>query len=180
MKLIKSVLVILVLLLGVTTLVFAKGRLATSEDVDYLKKDLLAGKIKVGITRLSQISDRYGDPEEVAETTTKITYDYGDLKIEFDKIKYFRAWAYDSRYGYAFKDEVDDLRYDLETGQLVGDFTAYSDIVGDYSEPTAVGEEKTEDGQKSTYYWGDIRLTFENYIVVRSWKGKKLGQKTAE
>lgn len=157
----------------------ASARVATSEDVSLLKQDLLSGKIQIGKTRLKNIRSAYGDPANITDTETKLTYDYGDLKIEFDKTRYFRKWEYDYSRKYTPKDEIDDLRFDLESEQIVGDFVDYETFVKDYDTPTEAHPTK-DDGMMSTYYWGQLKLMFENFVVVRGWRGVNLANGNSE
>lgn len=152
-----------------------QGRIATKDEILLLKRDVLAGKIKIGQTRLKQIRDAYGDASNIKETEKKLTYDYGDLKIEFQKNQYFRDWAYDYSQKYLFKDEIDDLRYDLEDGQIAGEYYTYRSIAKDYGDPT-VAYPQTGDGAFSTYYWSEVKIVFENVIVVSSVTGDKLNE----
>ena len=179
MKGIKTFL-LMVFVCGMVSPVLAiKGKTASGEDVKFLKKDLVAGKIKIGKTRLKQIRDVYGDAATISETDKRVTYDYGDLKIDFDKIKYFRDWEYDYTYGTAYRDEIDDLRFDLEDGQIVGELYTFDQLRKDYDEPTKAFETE-EDGLQSIYYYGEIKLVFENYVVVKGWTGKNLKSEEAE
>lgn len=162
------------ILIGITTASYAlEGVLATAEDVLRLKEDVLAGKIKVGITRLKEISRNYGDAASITDTQKKFTYEYQDLKIEFDKKKYLRNWEYDSFKTPAYTDDIDDLRSDLESKEIVGDYVTFSLIKNDYGEPTEY-KETNRDGEHSVYYYGNIKLAFENVIVVKQWRGKNL------
>lgn len=172
----KSLKLVMCLLAGlnIATSAFAiVGSIASQDEINMLKKDVLAGKIKIGITRLSKIQDAYGEAPSIQETSRRITYDYGDLKIEFDKNQYLRDWEYDYSHKAAYSDDVDDLRFDLEDQQIVGDYYSFATIRKDYGEPTEINE-KTGDGAISTYFYGEIKLTVENVYVVRTWKGRGL------
>jgi len=87
--------------------------------IKLLKKDLSAGMIKIGQTRLKKIQHMYGVPTNISETKSKLTYDYGDLRIEFDKVRYFRDWEYDYSHPTAYSDEIDDLRPTAQDADLV-------------------------------------------------------------
>jgi len=151
------------------------ARVATEADVEVLKRDFVEGRIQIGKTRLKDIKRLYGEPADISSSNRKLSYNYGDIKIEFDKNRYFREWKYDYSHSTAYKDEIDDLRFDLEDGQIVGELYSYEDVVSDYEEPTEAFETE-EDGGRSVYYWGEIRMTFENVVVVRSLRGKRLRQ----
>ena len=173
MKILKSVLLISVFMV-VTANVFAlEGKIAKTEDIARLKRDVLLGKIKVGQTRLKNVKDRYGEPVNITNNAKSIIYDYGDLKIEFSKIRYLRDWRYDSFKKPVYTDDVDKLRKDLESKEIDGDNTTYDIIVDDYEDPTE-SMPSEEDGKNSVYYYGDIQMTFENTFVVKSVKGKNL------
>jgi len=171
LNMLRNIILAAVLLVGSTSVSFAK--IASEDDIKLLKQDLLEGRIKIGETRLKKIKDAYGDAPSITSTETKLTYDYGDLKIEFDKVKYFRDWEYDYSHRTLYTDDIDNLRFDLEDGQLVGDFITFSDIRKDYGEPTEKFE-TDDDGQWSIYYYGEVKMKFKNNIVVRSWRGKGL------
>jgi len=44
-----------------------------------------------------------------------------------------------------------------------------------YGTPTEM-EESQEDGMFSVYYYGNIKLSFENQFLLKSWKGQNLGK----
>ena len=155
----------------------SKGRMTTPEDLKLLKQDVVVGKIKVGRSRMKILRDAYGDPEKITENERQVTFDYGDLKIVFDKTQILKKWQYDSFKTPVYTDEVNDLRYDLESGELVGKNITYTRIRKTYKEPTE-SMETTDDGAMSIYYYGDIKLVFENVYTVRSWQGQKLGVTT--
>ena len=176
MRVTKIFVIILLLTIFCTpVMVSAKGKVAGKEDIALLKKDILNGRIKIGKTRLKTIKDIYGDADNISETEAKITYDYGDLRLEFDKNRYMRNWGYDYSRKTQYSDEIEDLRFDLQDGQIVGDYVSYDEIVGDYEAPTEAME-KDGYGELSYYYYCEIRLTFENVYTVRSWRGQKLKQ----
>ena len=151
----------------------AKDDAAVSIQIIQLKEDLKAGKIKIGMTRLKDIRTSYGEPINITNTDKKIVYDYGDLKIEFEKRKYWRSWTYDSFQQAAYTAKIDDLRYDLERRELTGDNITLEKIIKNYDQPTE-SSETADDGGTSTYYYGDIKMDFENVFVVKSWIGQKL------
>ncbi len=151
-----------------------KGVLATNEDIVRLKNDLKEGRIQSGKTRLSEIRRKYGEAANITESESKIVYDYGDLKLEFSKKRYWKSWKYDSFKSPVYTDDVDDLRYDLESKELVGDNITFSYVRKEYGEPTE-SYETDEDGGISVYYYGDIKMVFENVFVLTKWKGKNLG-----
>lgn len=154
------------------------ARIATAEDVALLKEDLLSGKAQVGVTRLKTIRNVYGDPTSITDSESKLVYDYGDLRLEFDKYKYFRKWEYDYSRKYAAKDQIDDLRYDLEAKQLIGNYVSYDTFLKDYDTPTEAYPTKG-DGEHSLYYWGELKIMFENFIVLKSWRGRNLAEEKA-
>ncbi|MBF0531771.1 MAG: hypothetical protein HQL23_01605 [Candidatus Omnitrophica bacterium] len=167
-------LVLLLTLTGAVSGWAAKGRLASKEEINFLKKDLLDGKIKVGETRLKQISSYYGDAADVLEQEKKITYNYGDFRIEFSKQRYFRSWQYDFSHQPGYSKDINKLRKDLESQQVTGEWLSLiDDIIKDYKNPTEAFP-ASDDGEISVYYWGELRLTFENYFVVSAWKADKL------
>ena len=155
-----------------------KGVVATEEDLTRLKNDLRDGRIDVNKTRLKMIEENYGEPPTITQTEKKVTYDYGDLKLEFEKVKLWKSWEYDSFKQPVYTDDVDDLRFDLESEELVGKNVTLDKIIKDYGEPTeSRGSE--EDGALAIYYYGDIKMTFENRILMSSWKAQNLGKITA-
>ena len=146
-----------------------------SAKIMQFKEDVKAGKIKIGLTRLNDVRATYGEPINITNTDKKVNYDYGDLKIEFEKRKYWRSWSYDSFETPAYTKQIDDLRYDLERREITGDNVTLDKIIKDYGQPTA-SMETTDDGGTSAYYYGDIKMIFENTIVVKSWIGQKLDE----
>ncbi|VAX37389.1 hypothetical protein MNBD_UNCLBAC01-914 [hydrothermal vent metagenome] len=156
-----------------------KGIMATEKDIDRLKDDLRFGFLKVGQTRLQEFRDNYGEASSIADAEKKVIYHYGDLKIEFEKKRLWRDWEYDSFYNQAYSDDIDDLRADLESEELVGENITFRRIRKDYDEPTE-SEETTEDGDYSIYYYGNIKMIFENVIILKSWRGKNLDKKVKE
>lgn len=144
-----------------------------NSDWALLKQDLKDGKIKVGITRLKDFAADYGDAPAMTSTDKKVTYDYGDLKVEFDKVRYMRDWSYDSFKKPAYTDDIKKLRHDLEAKQIVGDNITYAKIIRDYEAPTE-SYITEDDGGYSIFYWGDIKMTFENVMIANSWKGSNL------
>jgi len=153
------------------------GRVATIDDIRLLKEDLLSGKIKIGKTRLKNVREMYGDATSITESDRRITYDYGDLRIAFDKKKIWKKWEYDTFKDPVYTDDVDDLRFDLESEELVGNNITYERVRKDYDEPTD-SKETYNDGEMSIYYYGDIKMIFENVYTVRSWRGDKLRKTT--
>ncbi len=152
-----------------------KGVVASPTDIDRLKKDIRTGRILVGKTRLNDIRERYGEAPNIIDSERRLVYDYGDLKITFEKIRYLRHWEYDSFKKPIYTDDADDLRFDLDSQQIVGDYVRFSQIRKDYGEPTE-STETYNDGGTSIYYYGNIKLTFENFILVKSWRGKNLNK----
>ncbi len=150
-----------------------EGKTATNEDIANLKRDILSGKVAVGKTRLKDFRRSYGEAKNITITDRRMVYDYGDLKIEFDKQRLLRNWEYDSFKKPAYTDDIDDLRYDLESKQLVGDNITSFKVFKDYGDPTEMME-SSDDGGWSVYYYGDIKLTFENYFILDNFKGKNL------
>ncbi|HBR13937.1 MAG TPA: hypothetical protein DD723_00105 [Candidatus Omnitrophica bacterium] len=152
------------------------GVLATASDIVQLKEDLRSGKIQIGNTRLKEIRRIYGDASSITDSPKNVTYNYDDLKIEFEKNRYLKEWNYDSFKTTLYTDNIDDLRADLDDGQIVGNYITFDQIRKDYGEPTEFTE-ANNDGELSTYYYGNVRLVFENYIVVKKWQGKNLDSK---
>lgn len=173
MKFIKGLLVVALLLCSVSAVQALQGVLATQEDVERLKADVLDGKIKTGTTRLKEISRNYGEAATITDTDRNLIYEYTNMKISFDKFKYLRKWEYDSFKKPAYSGDIDSLRADLEKGEIVGDYVTLSSIMRQYGAPTEYIE-TDRDGEMSVYYYGNIKLTFENVIVVKEWKGKNL------
>ena len=177
MKLFKLCLILVGLLaFGTTHVAFsASSKVATDDQINLLKQDLVTGRIKINESRLKKIRDAYGDAASINETESRITFDYGDLQLTFDKTKYLKKWEYDRSKAAAYTDDVESLIYDLESQQIVGDFWTYDDFKKDYGDPTEA-EESDKDGQKSVYYYGEVKLTFENVYLLKSWRGRDLDQ----
>jgi hypothetical protein len=154
------------------------GNTASTEDIARLKKDLALGKIQIGITRLKDVRSKYGDASTITDTEKRITYEYGDFKIDFEKTKYWRKWEYDSFKTPAYTSDINALRKDLERRKITGDFITSTKIRRDYGEPTEIYE-TNDDGELSIYYYGDLKLYFENVVVVKLWKGKGLSASDA-
>ena len=159
----------------ITTGAIAQEMIATQADITRLKNDLRQNIIQIGKTRLLSIRENYGDAPTITGDTRKIVYDYGDLRIEFSKDRYLKDWEYDTFKDPAYTDDIDKLRKDLESEEIVGDFITLKQIVKDYDEPTDFIE-SDRDGELSIYYYGDIKLTFENNFTVQKWRGKNLDQ----
>lgn len=154
------------------------ARLATSDDIALLKSDIVAGKIKTVKTRMRDIQRVYGEPQTIQDSDRKVVYDYGDLKLEFNKKYYLRDWQYDYSHKSAYSSDINDLRKDLESGQIVGNWMELNDnIISDYVEPTEAFV-KTNDGDLSVYYWGEMRLAFENYFALTTIRGQNLGEQS--
>jgi len=173
MKLFKLILVMTFLTIAFSSVIAAEGFMATKDHIANLKNDIRLGKIQVGITRLKGIREKYGDAKSIKDAGKKVTYDYGGLKIEFDRIRYWRKWSYDGFKKAAYSDKIDSLRFDLESEEIVGENIPLSKILKDYEEPTEKAETDA-DGALSIYYYGDIKMVFENVITVRSWQAKNL------
>jgi hypothetical protein len=163
------------LLLGISSAHALKGVIATPEDVARLKKDALEGKIEIGKTRLQDIQKDYGEAPSILDDDKRVTYDYNDLRLIFERKRIWKSWEYDSFKKPVYTKSVDDLRFDLESKELVGENVTYSMVQRKYGEPTE-SRETDEDGGLSVYYYGDIKLTFENVISMSSWRGTNLGQ----
>ncbi len=146
--------------------------LASQDNVNRLKKDLLTGMVKVGVTTLGQIRRTYGDASAITDSDRKVTYDFGDIKLDFDKRLFLKEWGYDSFQKKAFSDEIDDLREDLEGGEIVGKYVSLKKITDDYGQPTEI-KVGSRDGI-TIYYYGDIKLVFEPKVMLIGWQGKKL------
>ena len=169
-----NICVVILLIVFASSIGFAlNDRLAGDDEINLLKKDILAGKIMLGKTRLKQIKRLYGDATVISDSETRLTYDYGDLKLEFDKMRLWREWEIDSFKDSVYTDGAEDLRFDLDSNELVGDNLTYDSFRRAYGTPTEI-HESHKDGGTSIYYYGDIRLEFENVIVVKSWKGRNL------
>lgn len=173
MKFLKGFLAVVLLFCFVSTSQALQGVLATSADVARLKVDVLEGKIKVGITRLKEISRNYGEAATITDGDRRLIYEYTNMKIIFDKHKYLRDWGYDSFKRAVYNDDIDNLRTNLEREEIVGDYITILSIMKDYGAPTEYIE-TDRDGEMSVYYYGNIKLTFENVIVVKQWRGKNL------
>ena len=156
-----------------------RGVPSTDEDIANLKKDLREGVVQITKTRLNQIRDSYGEATTIQDKDTRIIYDYGDVKLTLDKIKIWKSWEYDSFQKPVYTDSIDNLRFDLESQELVGEGITYDQIHKDYGDPTAM-EETIEDGKLSYYYFGNIKMIFENVIVLSSWKGQLAEKVVAE
>lgn len=173
----------LIKILAITAIVFVsapkvwglEGVIATSEEVRMLKNDLLSGKLQVGQTRLNVIRKNYGDAPNINATDKRITYDYNELKLVIEKNRILKEWEYDGFKKPVYSNAVENLRFDLESGELVGKNIEYTKILRSYGMPTEV-EETQEDGMLSVYYYGNIKLSFENQFLLKSWKGQNLGR----
>jgi hypothetical protein len=152
-----------------------KGVLISAADKLKLKKDLLEGKISIGKTRLTNIQNEYGEAPNINDDDKSVTYDYGDLRLTFERERFWKSWEKDSFRRPVYTDDVDDLRFDLESGELVGDNITFQMIRRSYGEPTE-SFESDGDGGNSVYYYGDIKMVFENVISVKSWRGANLGE----
>ena len=179
MRRILTIFVVGMLMSGLSISEAAKGVLATDEDVAQLKKDVKEGVIKVGKTRLSDVRSNYGEAPSISDASDKVTYEYPDMRLTFEKKRIWTGWEYDSFRATVYTDSVDDLRFDLESNDLVGKNITYTKVRKDYGEPTE-SEETTEDGEFSVYYYGNIRMIFENVTVLSSWRGNMGEEKSAE
>jgi len=173
MKSVKYLLIVLFLLCVIPAFAL-KGVLATPENIATLKQDILDGKIVAGKTRLKDVQEKYGEAPTINETNKGTTYEYGKLKIEFEKKQYMRKWEYDYSHKPQYSDDIKKLRKDLAADKIVGDFIEIDEkLRKDYKEPTEAFE-KFGDGELSIYYYGELKLTFENVITVKKWKGEDL------
>lgn len=179
MKLIKYILVVVFLLAGSVQVHAVKGVLVTDEEVQMLKEDLVAGKLRIGTTRLKDVRKVYGEAKTINNTDDRIIYDYGLTKLVWEKKKVWKNWEYDSFKDPVYSDSVDDLRFDLESGELIGKNITYNRILRSYDVPTE-SMETDEDGEMSIYYYGNIKLIFENQFVLDSWRGHNLSEVTEE
>ena len=150
-----------------------EGIFATPEQIINLKNDLRDGRIAIGKTRLKEIQREYGEAPTIQDTERKIVYDYGDLKIEIVKDQFFRRWETDSSRKAAYSKDINDLRRDLQGENILGDMVSSSKIISDYDDPTE-SYVSNKDGAWSIYYYGDLKLIFENVFTVKSWKGSNL------
>lgn len=176
MRLHKIFLTAVVLTLSAVSAWSIGERISTPEDVLLLRKDLKEGKIKVGGMRLMNFRQVYGDAASITDSENKIVYDYGSgLKIEFNRKRYWRSWSYASDKKPAYNKNIDKLRFNLESQKLVGQEITTQKIFKDYEEPTEIVE-TADDGGQTIYYYGDIKLVFENVIEVKSWKGDKFDE----
>jgi len=146
------------------------GQIATEEDIIHLKRALLNGRVKSGETRLKQIQKAYGDAPTINDSEERLVYDYGDIRLNFKKKKYLKRSEYDYRYDPVYTNEIDNLRFDLADQQLVGGFITFSQIRRSYGEPI-IAFETQNDGGTSVYHYGEIKLTFENVVILASWRG---------
>ncbi|MBF0483696.1 MAG: hypothetical protein HQL25_03210 [Candidatus Omnitrophica bacterium] len=150
-------------------------RIATNEDILQLKRDLLDENLKVDISRLKDIRSRYGEPAIITDSKKKVTFEYTDLILEFDKQVLFRKWEYDFSQPSGWSKDVNKLRTNLEGGQIIGVEYPIERLYKDYKTPTLI-EESSGDGEMSYYHYAELKLTFENVCTLRSWKGKKMDQ----
>ena len=150
-----------------------KGVTATDEDVRHLRNDLRSGQLKVGISRMKDFVQEYGEPTKKVDGDRKMSLEYGDLKVEFDRRRYWREWSYDSFKRPAYTDKINTLRKKLESKKIEGENILIEKFIKDYDEPTEV-DLAANDGEISLFYYGDIRLTFENVYKLRSWEAKNL------
>lgn len=150
-----------------------EGMLATTETITQLKKDLREGHIRIGQTRLREVIDTYGKAVSITDDDRRIVFEYDDIRVEFVKRRMWRDWAYDGFRKPVYTDDVDDLRFDLESEELVGNNITADMILKDYGEPTE-SDISDVDGEKSFYYYGDIKMVFENVFVLRSWRAQNI------
>ena len=168
----KKLLILLAFLLGLSGVSLAlQDKIAKDKDISRLKRDILQGKVKVGETHLKKICSDYGSAKDIKDEPDKITYDYGDLKIEFKKTKLLNQWEYDSLKKPAYTDDINDLRKDLESKEVYGNNITSEKMIKDYGVPTDVIDSSEDDGI-TIHYYGDIKLTYQNYIVIKKVTGK--------
>jgi hypothetical protein len=169
MKFYKIVFMMVILIVCFSSLILADGFLATKNNIELLKEDLLAEHLQVNQTRLRFIRKYYGDAPEITEDDEEIVYEYPGLKIEFNKKRILVSWEYDTFKDPVYTDDVDDLREDLESQEIAGNNISYAYIVKEYGEPTDLIETEN-DGMHSIYYYGDIKLIFENIIKMKKYQ----------
>ncbi len=165
---------ILIVMLCVTAHAMS-GMVSTPETVAQLKKDLREGHVRIGKTRLHEVVNTYGKAATITDDERRILFEYDDLRLEFIKRRLWKSWGYDSFRKPVYTNDVDDLRFDLESEELVGGNITAANIRKDYGEPTEMIQSDV-DGEKTIYYYGDIRLVFENNFVVRSWRAQNLSE----
>lgn len=161
--------------LSATTVHAMEGMLATPETISQLKKDLREGHIRIGQTRLGDVIQTYGKAVSITDEDRRIVFDYDDIRVEFIKRRMWKDWSYDGFRKPVYTDDVDDLRFDLESEELVGNNITADMILKDYGEPT---ESKISDvdGENTVYYYGDIKMVFENVFVLRSWRAQNIAE----
>lgn len=169
----KSLVVFLCLMSMVVSVQAMSDMLATPDTIGQLKRDLRDGHVRIGKTRLHEVVNNYGKSISITDDDRRIVFEYDELRLEFVKRRLWRSWGYDSFRKPVYTDDVDDLRFDLESEELVGDNITSAKIIKDYGDPTEMVESDV-DGEKTIYYYGDIKLVFENYFVVRSWRAQNL------
>jgi len=174
-----KILVIVFLVVNINGICLAEESIAVKENVDLLKKDIINGRVQIGKTRLYTIKKYYGTAPQITVNERKIAYDYPDLRIEFRKKKLLKDWEYDTFKGAVYTDDIDKLRSDLEADKIVGNNITYSYIARNYGQPTDFYESDA-DGDKSIYYYGDIKLIFENYATIDKYKMKGLANKNKD
>lgn len=152
-----------------------EGMLATPETISQLKKDLREGHIRIGKTRLSDVLQAYGKAVSITDDDRRIIFEYDDIRVEFIKRRIWRDWSYDGFRKPVYTDDVDDLRFDLESEELVGNNITADMILKDYGEPTD-SDLSDIDGEHTVYYYGDIKLVFENVFVLRSWRAQNIAE----
>ncbi|MBZ0167510.1 MAG: hypothetical protein K8I00_11945 [Candidatus Omnitrophica bacterium] len=150
-----------------------EGMLATPETISQLKKDLREGHIRIGKTRLRDVLSTYGKAVSITDDDRRIIFDYDDIRVEFIKRRLWRNWSYDGFRKPVYTDDVDDLRFDLESQELVGNNITSDMVLKDYGEPTDSNISDV-DGEKTFFYYGDIKLVFENVFVLRSWRAQNI------
>jgi len=165
----RLLIVVLILVCGVPTYAIM-GIPATEDSISQLKRAIRGGIIQIGKTRLKEINEVYGYPSSVVNDESRIVYDYGDIRVEFTKKKVWKMWEYDSFKRPVYTKDADDLRFDLESGELIGKNITFRRVRKDYGEPTE-SMETDNDGEQSTYYYGNIKLVFENVVILRSLRG---------
>ena len=169
---ISTILMLSLLFLGSVVFGAPENSIASESQIELLKKDLRLKKLKVGASTLAEIRRIYGDAKSIQADQNKIKYDYGDLTIEFGKVKVFKKWEIISPALSLETKEVRQLKDKLTAGELIPGYTTLSDITAQYGTPVLISVEPNN--EETFCYYSDLKITFAEVAIVKSWQAKKI------